>query len=330
MTIWRKRYGSKNITTNTPKIPNNYSYSVRHDNKLVQRTNSILKMASERDKKDFSFKTESNSDISQINFTKHYPKLTITKKYNIPIYYNGIINKKYENPLLKKNNISYYRSNNPLLKNKNILIRNNNKAFPSIKMNTENLLYKNDFNKKKTFEYINYNKEEKNNHNINNFLKNILQKNKDQRNNNINKGNKSEIINDFIYKNIRKINNKKNNNFLNKNNIIKKYSVLSKEANNLVKEYNIRQKKKDKVKNPNNILINKKFSHNTNYIPIKTINVKNNNILINKNEINNIGNNVKLESEYFSKQSGPRKNNNLIQNYERNRNKNILKNFYKN
>ena len=301
MTVWRKRYGNKNIKTNTPKIQNNYSYSVRHEYKMVERTNSILKMASERDKKDFAFKTETNNEIFQIKYIRQYPRLTITKKYNIPIYYNGLINKRHENPLLKKNVISFYKSKNPLLKNKNILLRNNIGDIPQNKMNTENWLYKNDINKNKTFEYISYYKEENNKHTRNNLFKNILQKNKD---NAINKGRKSEIINDYIYKNIIKINNKKNNIKIN-DNIIKKYSVLSNEANKLIKDYYIKQNKRGKIKNHNNILINNAFNNNSSYIPINK-NLKSNNNFINKNKLNN----------------------NIIQDFQRN--KNTFGDYYRN
>ena len=310
MTVWRKRYGNKNTKINTVKIPNNYSYSVRREDKMVQRTNYILKMASERGKKDIIFKTDTNNEMPQINYTRQYPRLIITKKYNIPIYSNGIINKKYENPLLKKNVTSYSKSNNPLLKNKNILLRNNIEDIPQIKMNTENWLYKNSFNKNnKTFEYISFNNEDKNIHTKNNLFKNILQKNKD---NIFNKGRKTEIINDYIYKNITKINNNKNKNIKKKNILTKKYSVLSNEANKLIKDYYIKQSKKGKIINHDNILINKTFNFISNFVPIRNNNMKSNNNhnFTNKNQPNVTDNN-KLKSVSYSK---------IIQNFKRNKN----------
>ena len=319
MTVWRKRYGNKNAKINTAKIPINYSYSVRRDDRMVQRTNSILKMTSERNKKDFIFKTDTNNEISQINYIRQYPRLTITKKYNIPIYSNGIINKKYENPLLKKKGTSFSKSNNPLLKNKNILLRNNIEDIPQIKMNTEKWLYKNGFNTNKTFEYMSFNNEDKNIHTRSNMFKNFFQKNKDIT---INKGHKTEIINDYIYKNITKINSNKNNNFKKKNILDKKYSILSNEANKLVKDYYIKQSKKGKIINHDNILINKTFNFNTNFVPKRNKNLQNNknHNIINKNKLNAIDNNI-LKSVSYSKINKFSKNNNdFILNFERNKN----------
>ena len=260
MAIWRKRYGEKdNMTHNLQKKLSNYSYTVRHEDRLVERTNSILKMASERGKKNISFTTESNNNLSQISFTKHYPKLTITKKYNIPVYSNQYINKKYQNPLLKKYNSSLSKNinNNPLLKNKNILLRNNINEIPSIKMNTDNLMYKKDITKNKIFEYINKERKDKINQISNNLIKNIIQKNKEQKGQNFetnkDKG-KISIINDYIYKNIKQINNKKKN--------LNKYSILSFEANKAIKDFANNQKRKNKLMiNKKNILINNSLNN---------------------------------------------------------------------
>ena len=314
MTIWRKRYGNRNNNINNlNKKQINYSYTARHEDRLVERTNSILKMASEREKKNISFVTEgNNNELTRISYTKYYPRLTITKKYNIPIYSNEYIKKKYENPLLKKYTSSFSKNiNNPLLKNNNILLRNNLNEIPKIKMYTENLLYKEDIGKNKMFDYFNRNINVKNSKIRNNLLKNIIQKNKELKKVktfeiNKNKIN-SSIIKDYIYNKIKQIN-KRNNKKKNLN----KYSILSLEANNIIKDFNNNQMKKNKMVNKNNILINNSFNNNKNnhYIQLSYNNYLSNNNMINKKDnkikstsfenINNNSPNAVLNPDLFN------------------------------
>jgi len=298
MSIWRERYGQKN---NYKEIKyNNYSYN--YEDRIIQRTNSILKMASEKLNKydnNIKYNNIENKANSEINYIKKYPRLAISKKYNIPIYDKNILNKNYENPLLRKKGNSYSNKitkimNNPLLKSKNLLENigndNNNKdiKYNKIEINTKNIL-----NKKNSYKR---NVETKNNliknKGDNIERNNLTYKRIDIKNN--------SVINNNIYNNITKINelnNKRRN---------KRYSILSNEANEVIKDYNISHKyilnKKNKTfTNENNI-------NNFNFVSIRnknsfSINLNNNNdknYYKIKRELNNKFNN-KMKSFSFSK-----------------------------
>ena len=337
MNVWRKRYGNKNSLNNSKNELKNYSYSFRHQDKMVERTNSILKRA-EKGNKDNTLMTDINNDISQISYTKQYPRLTISNKYNIPVYYNGLSNRKYENPLLKRYSSSY--SNNPLLKNKNVLLRNKIKDIHTNRMNTDNLLNGNDLNKNKnyinyTYNYNSINENDNKNQIRDNLLKNLIQKNKPKEYDiNINtQEKKNSIINDYIYKNITKIN-KEN---IKKKFLNKKYSILSNEANKAIKDFNSKQREKGKMNNKGNILINRTFNNNNfdnkyNNLEYKDYfgnnlrkNNDNNNYIKIKKELNN-KNNSKPTSRPFSGINKLRNKKNEILNFDYNKEKKIKNN----
>ena len=315
MSIWRERYGQKNHRDdNYKKIKfNNYSYG-NYVDKIIQRTNSILKMASEKLNQYDSYILYNNIENkvnSEINYIKKYPRLAISKKYNIPIYDKKILNKNYENPLLKKIGNSYSNKssnimNNPLLKSKNILEKNDNDNFnKDIKYNKIEINTKNILNKNNSYNYKR-NVQSKNNliknkvHNLERESKNILiYKRKDMKKNN-------SIINNKIYDNITKINE------LYKTKRNRRYSILSNEANEVIKDYNINHKY---ILNKKNIIKNRTFNNenninNFNFVSIRnknsfSINLNNNNeknYYKIKNELNNKYNfNNKIKSFSFSK-----------------------------
>ena len=121
MSIWRERYGRKNNRGNNYKEIkfNNYFYS-NYEDRIIQRTNSILKMASEKLNKydnNIKYNNTENKANSEINYIKKNPRLAISKKYNIPIYDKKILNKNYENPLLKKIENSYSNKSSNIMNN---------------------------------------------------------------------------------------------------------------------------------------------------------------------------------------------------------------------
>jgi hypothetical protein len=252
-----------------------------------------------------------NKVNSEINYIKKYPRLAISKKYNIPVYDKKILNKNYENPLLKKIGNSYSNKssnimNNPLLKSKNILEKNDNDNFnKDIKYNKIEINTKNILNKNNSYNYKR-NVQSKNNliknkvHNLERESKNILiYKRKDMKKNN-------SIINNKIYDNITKINE------LYKTKRNRRYSILSNEANEVIKDYNINHKY---ILNKKNIIKNRTFNNenninNFNFVSIRnknsfSINLNNNNeknYYKIKNELNNKYNfNNKIKSFSFSK-----------------------------
>ena len=307
MSVWRNRYGSKNTKNNNLIDLKNYSKSVRHkDNNVIERTNSILKKASEKEKKNIIYIKENNEDNSEdyneINNAKNYHRLTITKKYNIPIYYNSYINKKYENPLIKNYSYSssFSKNSKPILKD--VLIRNDKKNILSLRMTTDTLSNKNNFNNlnKKTFKYINYkrNKEEKKNNHIN-LMKNFIRKKSKNEITSNNDINKSSIINDYINKNIMKIYNNNKSRISNK-----KFSVLSNEALNLVKDYNSKERQKGKIIKNDNVLINRTFINkkydNISFFLKSTKNLNNSKKTSNNNFINKANFNYKTDNKMKS------------------------------
>lgn len=267
MDIWRHRYGKRKSLYEQLNLEYN-SNNKKENNKMVKRTNSILKMS---EKNYISSFTDSNYDSSLVNnnFVKQ-------NKYRIPIYYNGIINRKYENPLLKKYNMTSnnnYRYN-PLLKaktNKNIFFKNkynftdilrarlNNSDDYSSLNNQKNISFEKLNFKGKTngnnYLYIN----KRYNYKCNNILKNnlykrILQRNREKNISNsfeINNGNYKgfSVINNNIYNIIKNINNKKKK---------IKYSILSSRANELITKFN------DEFKIKENSFSNNNFSKKNN------------------------------------------------------------------
>ena len=331
--IWKKRYGNKNFNSINNKIKesNSKSYSVRNEDRMVERTNSILKKTSERDVSFYNISTEEENEITQINYTKKFPKMSINQNYKKPVYYNGYVNKKNEKHSFEKNIFYYYKNNNPTLKNKNIIIRKDIKNIQANRKNSLNSLYQNDLFKNNTLDLIN-NYDKKEGKNIimkNNLLKNIIQKNSYS---NINdEERRSAIINDNIYQNITRINNNnKNKNKKRKINMNKNYSVLSYEANKLIKEYNNKQRDKDKILKNDNKLINKTFNNNKIIFIQKNKNLKisDNNCYLNKNKLINYENLENMKSISCSKINNYINNSSKMANFEVN--KNIINNIYRN
>ena len=317
MSIWRKRYGNKNIRNLNQKQLNHYSNSVRNENTLVERTNSILKRVSDRKKGNITFIMDNEKDNIPLKYINNYGRLLLTKKYNIPIYNNYYKYKYYQNPLIKNYSSSCSKQNNPLLNNKNLLKRNIIKNAPSTRINIENSLFKNDFKNKKYFK-LNKNKKQgkqgkQGKHFCinNNLLKNIIQKNKEKINNiNLNtEKSKSSLINDYINKNMPIIKNK-NNIKTNRN------TVLSNEALKLVREFNKKQRENGKIIKKDNKLLNTSFINNNNfnnfyYIPIRYNNQNNKKKYFNNSKfiINSKINNNKLDNNLKSFSFSKKKNN---------------------
>ena len=244
MDVWRQRYGKRSQLYQ--KINTEFDSNRKRENdKMVKRTNSILQIANNNYISSF---TDSNTDLNN-NYSN-------VEKYKIPKYYNGIINRKYINPLLKKYNMTTNTNRyNPLIKvrtNKNLLFnkKNNFTDFLRTRLNNSddfNMIHSNDknfsfeklnFNRKNNgskFLYINNRYNYKNNNILNhNLYRNILEKNKEKeksKKNIINNDRKKRysIINNNIYNIIRDTNHK-NKQF--------KYSVLSLKANQLIKNFN--------------------------------------------------------------------------------------------
>ena len=244
MDVWRQRYGKRGQLYQQIKTDLDNNFNKEKNDKMVKRTNSILKMT---DNNYISSFTDGNDD----------------NKYKTPKYYNGIINRKYSNPLLKKNNLVLNSNRyNPLLKPRN----NNNKSFFIKKNNNFTDILRSRFNissddinnKNLSFEELNFkgkyesnkflnDNKTNNNYNVNNILKNNLYKRILERNrekeisksfelNNNNRSKKYSIIKNSIYNTIKDINNKRKEK--------SKYSVLSFKANQLIKNFNIQFKNK--------------------------------------------------------------------------------------
>ena len=297
MSIWRERYGRKNNRGNNYKEIkfNNYFYG-NYEDRIIQRTNSILKMASEKVNKydnNIKYNNTENKANSEINYIKKNPRLAISKKYNIPIYDKKILNKNYENPLLKKiensqSNKSSNIMNNPLLKSKNILAKNYNDNFykdikyNKIEINTNNILNKNNSYYNKRNAQIKNNLIKNKAHKLE--INSLTYKRIDIKNNN-------SIINNNIYDNITKINE------LNKTKKNNRYSILSNEANEVIKDYNTN------ILNNKNILKNRTFTNenninNFNFVPIRSKNSFSINL---NNDNDNDKNYCKIKSELNNK-----------------------------
>ena len=285
MSIWRERYGKMKTKYNSYKNSfrelkyNNYSYK-SNDDGLVQRTNSILKMASKKyntNNNDFN----DNFERSELSYTKRYSKINMNKKYNkkynIFIFNNNLKkiggrNTDNSNILKNKRTINYTNNSNRNNDNnkismitKNILNRNKNnniheynsyKTIPNFNRQIKDIT-KNVLDKKN-----NSNKLEKNK--LQNYITNNIIQNYNK-NYNIQTKNNS-VINDYIYKNITKINKR------NKYKKIK-YSILSNEANEVIKNYNKKQKKNGQKANRKEKSFDKIFNsgnrNNTNFIPAR-------------------------------------------------------------
>ena len=294
MKIWRERYGKMKTKYNSYKNSyrnlkyNNYSCN-NNDSRMVQRTNSILKMASEKYNKN-------NNDYndkfarSELSYTKRYSKIDINKKYNKKyniFIFNNNLKKNMCNSIsisgrnidkskllrnkgtVNSNNISNSNNNKISMITKNILNRNNtynsygnNSHKTNINLNKQiKDITKNILDNKNNFDKLENNK-------IKNYLTNNIIPSYNQNNLNIyNMQTKNNsVINDYIYRNITKINNK------NKNKKIK-YSILSKEANEIIKNYNKKQKKNGHKANRNEKFFNKTYnsenSNKTNYMPAR-------------------------------------------------------------
>ena len=331
MNIWRQRYGKNNNKNNNIYKYNNktdyrnYSYRLIPRNKMINRTDSILKMASS--------KNENKIPINKNNY--------ISSKSNLskPTY----LFNEYKNHLIQSNNNSFSTNiGNSLLKDPYKKIGYN---IPKINLNIESKTIFQKYKRNNTLQSINnkynsiikdYNSHTYRNKNvkeniyskIDNLLQNIDQKykNKTKYNNlsNFNSLNNSknstknknlvyendEIkkhnINNYIYNNLRKIN---ENRFIKKNLSIK-CSVLSNEANKLIKDFNIKQKRKEMEQ-----IINKENINNySSYMPLRTLN---NNINLRKYNYSN----------YTYINRNQKQNENIIFDYQ---NSNINNNDYDN
>jgi len=266
MVIWRHRYGKKNEFKNISNIINksdyrNHSYNDNStDDKMINRTGSILNIASER-----------------INFNKQSDKsrkIPISLKNNKYIYNKNILTgtRQFDgikNPLIKNKNISFTKNtNNPLLshfKRRNILIKENIHAFKRLNLNRDeknkiqriprNLTLENfnikhnninknaNSNYKKNLELyeVNYQikddimKNIRNKNNKNSF--HLINRSENFNNMDISYDTKKQDINNYIHYNLTKMNENK----FRKKNLSIKYSILSNEANQLIKNFTRKQ-----------------------------------------------------------------------------------------
>ena len=319
MEMWRKRYGKnneffdKNAKNNTEIINNEkplrkYSYrkieiinnnNYNKNNELVTRTDSILKMA-----------TNKNKIIPLIRSPdSKYKKLTLTNNSNN--IKSILYNRNYSYGNIKEDNYEYeYKK--LILKEKDNIKNKRKKDIEYINSKYNN--FTTDFN------YNKYNEEEKNQREI--LLKNIKTKYSRKINNNsyiidnnisnINNNDNNNVfkyskIDDYIYNNIRKINYiKKNKNM--------KCSVLKTEVNQIISNFNKNQLIKERQRihygSKNEKLFYQYNDDNTNmlYKKIKIIPSK---IRKNKLEIYNnnfdINNSIKLDNKFFNNNNYYRK-----------------------
>ena len=255
MSIWRQRYGKKSPLYHKINLDLDNNYKRENNNKMVKRTNSILKMNDHIYASSFTDGNVNNNCVG--NYHSNFP---LGQKYNIPIYYNGIINRKYYNPLIRKSAIPLKNNKyNPLLysrTNKNILFKRNNFTdFLRAKLNNSSDSNNLNNNRNFSFEKLNLKNEGKKflyannryNYQGNNILKNnlyksILQRNREKeisKSNDIDNINNKHysIIKNNIYNEIKKMNDKR------KKNVKLKCSVLSLKANQLIKNFNEKNKK---------------------------------------------------------------------------------------
>ena len=264
MMIWRHRYGKKNGSNYNKNLINkcdyrNYSYNdINDDEKMINRTGSILNMASER--------------IIYNNQSDKSRKIPISLKNNKYFYNKNVLTEtKIRNPLIKNKNNSFTKNtNNPLLnhyKRRNILINENIFAFKRLNSNREektniqriprNLTFENISIKNNSIDKSANLKYKKNlalrevNYQIRyDIMKNIRNKNKNIKNNfhlkknsgslkniDISYDMKENDINNYIHYNLTKMNENK----FKKKNLNMKYSILSNEADQLIKNFTRKQ-----------------------------------------------------------------------------------------
>ena len=284
MELWRRRYGKnneffeKNAKNNTEVINyekplRKYSYKkiLEKSNELVTRTDSILKMA-----------TYKNKNIPQIKFESKYKKLNLSNnskkinriEFNRNFSYNDIKEDNYEKMKNKrKRDIDYINSKY-------------NNFTTDLNMNR-------------------YNEEEKSQREI--LLKNIKAKYNKKINNNsylINnnkvKINKYSIIDDYIYSNLKKINYIKKNKYM-------KCSVLKTEVNQIISNFNKNQIIKERQRIPYNTQGEKLFfqyGSDEGDVLYKKIKIIPSKIRKNKLEVYNnnfdINNSIKLDNKFFN------------------------------
>ena len=328
MIIWRHRYGKKNEyynnNINNKSDYRNYSYSdINSDDKMINRTGSILNLASERIIYNKQSDKSRKIPISLKNNKYFYNKtaLTETKLFD-----------RIKNPIIKNQNNSFVKNpNNPLLnhyKRRNILINENIHAFKRLNLNRdeknknqriprkltlENFKIKNisieksaNLNYKKNLELheVKYQIRDdimKNIRNKNKNIKNIIHlinKSENLKDIDISNDIKRQDINNYIYYNLTKMNENK----LRKANLNKKYSILSNEANQLIKNFN---RKQTETNGNKNIVIDTMGGY-TKYGD-RDIKYNYNSYIKNKNKKNNL---IKDSYSYYDK------NPNLYFNYE--------------
>ena len=260
MNIWRQRYGKNSVFDESSNIFRNCSNNLSPEEKIINRTDSILKM---NVIKKNNYKIPINKNYNYMNNGKTF----IRKNY---------LFKDYKNSLIKRQNNSFSKNlDNPLL---NESYKKNENVFPSIIIDNNNKNNAHKIQRNKSFQYINikYNNFNKDFNSLNKLninysnqreelLQNIRQKYKNKlkpslsnfniinnsynynTNNNINIHNeeiKKNTINNYIYNNLRKINEIK----CIKKNLNRKCSVLSNEASKIIKDFNIKQKQKERQK----------------------------------------------------------------------------------
>ena len=261
MSIWRQRYGKKSPLYHKINLDLNNNCKRENENnaKMVKRTNSILKMNDHIYASSFTDGNVNNNFLN--NYQSNFP---LGQKYNMPMYYNGIINRKYYNPLIGKSAITLRKNKyNPLLytkANKNILLKRNNFTdFLRAKLNNSSDFNNLNNNRNFSFEKLNLKNDGKkylyannrynyqgNNVLKNNLYKSILQRNREKeisKSNDIDNTNNKHysIIKNNIYNAIKKINDKR------KKNIRLKCNVLSLKANQLIKNFNEKNKKEKNI-----------------------------------------------------------------------------------
>ena len=300
MNIWRQRYGKKG-NFNENKIDRNYSFNISQKDKVLFRTDSILKMSLEKNK--------SKIPIYKNNYKSN--RNSIIRPYDFSI--------ENKNIFFQRNNNSYSNLiENPLLNNSS---KENIDDFPKVNLIKKKVESIHKYKRNKTLQYINskykyinkdFNSLSNRNKDVKDFhyykkdilLRDIQQKYKNKPkydlnifklNNNSFDDNKQknyyyeneEIkkhnINNYIYNNLRKIN---ENKYINKK-LGMRCSVLSNEANKAIKDFNIRHKQKESLK-----ILNIENINNFRQFPTKIINRninfnRNNYTYINQNQNEN-------------------------------------------
>lgn len=325
MVIWRHRYGKKNGSNNYNNIINksdyrNYSYN--SDDKMINRTGSILNLASERIMYNKQSDKSRKIPISLKNNKYFYNKNPLTE---IKLF-DGI-----KNPLIKNQNNSFTKNpNNPLLnhyKRRNILINENIHAFKRLNLNRDEKIKNQRIPRNLTLENFNIknnniDKSANSNYKKNleshevkyqirdDIMKNIRNKNKNIKNSfhfinksenlkdmNISYDIKGHDINNYIHYNLTKMNENKN-----RKNLNIKYSILSNEANQLIKNFS---RKQTEINGSKNIVIDTLGGY-TKYSD-RDIKYSYNSYIKNKNKRNDL---IKDSYSYYDK------NPNLYFNYE--------------